>query len=78
MKQSTLAVYPDGAASRANVMPIQELNPSPAFEKVAESCDGWGDSVDDPAKLPAAMRRALEKVRAGTPALLNVHTQGRR
>jgi acetolactate synthase-1/2/3 large subunit len=78
VKQSTLAVYPDGAASRANVMPIQDLNPSPAFEKVAESCDGWGESVEDPAKLPAAMRRALEKVRSGTPALLNVHTQGRR
>jgi thiamine pyrophosphate-dependent acetolactate synthase large subunit-like protein len=45
---------------------------------VAESCDGWGESVEDPAKLPDAMRRALEKVRSGTPALLNVHTQGRR
>jgi acetolactate synthase-1/2/3 large subunit len=78
VKQSTLAVYPDGAASKANVMPIQDLNPSPAFEKVAESCDGWGESVEDPAKLPDAMRRALEKVRSGTPALLNVHTQGRR
>lgn len=78
VKQSTLAVYPDGAASKANVMPIQDLNPSPAFEKVAESCDGWGESVEDPAKLPDAMRRALDKVRSGTPALLNVHTQGRR
>lgn len=78
VKQSTLAVYPDGAAAKANVMPIQDLNPSPAFEKVAESCDGWGESVEDPAKLPDAMRRALAKVRAGIPALLNVHTQGRR
>jgi acetolactate synthase-1/2/3 large subunit len=78
VKQAALAVYPDGAASRANVMPLQDLNPSPAFEKVAESCDGYGESVDDPAKLPDAMKRAFEKVRAGTPALLNVHIQGRR
>jgi acetolactate synthase-1/2/3 large subunit len=78
VKQSTLAVYPDGAASKANVMPIQDLNPSPSFEKVAESCGGYGESVDDPAKLPAALERALKHVREGTPALLNVHTQGRR
>lgn len=78
VKQSTLAVYPGGAASKANVMPIQDLNPSPAFEKVAECCDGWALSVDDPARLPEAMALAFEKVRSGTPALLNVHTQGMR
>lgn len=78
VKQSTLAVYPDGAASKANNMPIQDLSPSPAFEKVQESCGGYGESVDDPAKLPAALKRALEKVRSGVPALLNVHTQARR
>ncbi len=78
VRQSTLAVYPDGAAAKANVMPIQDLNPSPAFEKVAECCDGWALSVEDPAKLPDAMKRAFEKVRSGVPALLNVHTQGMR
>ena len=78
VKQSTLAVYPGGAASKANVMPIQDLNPSPAFEKVAECCDGWAMSVEDPAKLPDAMKQAFDKVRSGTPALLNVHIQGMR
>jgi acetolactate synthase-1/2/3 large subunit len=76
VRQATLAVYPDGAAAKANVMPIQDLNPSPAFERVAECCDGWALSVEDPAKLPDAMKRAFEKVRSGVPALLNVHTQG--
>jgi acetolactate synthase-1/2/3 large subunit len=78
VKQSTLQVYPDGAAAKANVMPIQDLNPSPAFEKVAESCGGWAMSVEDPARLPEAMKQAFAKVRSGTPALLNVHTQGMR
>ena len=59
-------------------MPIQDLNPSPAFEKVAESCGGWAMSVEDPAKLPDAMKQAFAKVRSGTSALLNVHTQGMR
>jgi acetolactate synthase-1/2/3 large subunit len=78
VRQSTLAVYPDGAAAKANVMPIQDLNPSPAFERVAECCDGWAMSVEDPAKLPDAMKRSFEKVRSGVPALLNVHTQSMR
>jgi acetolactate synthase-1/2/3 large subunit len=78
VRQSTLAVYPNGAAAKANVMPIQDLNPSPSFEKVAECCDGWAMSVADPAKLPDAMQRAFDKVRSGVPALLNVHTQAMR
>jgi acetolactate synthase-1/2/3 large subunit len=78
VRMSTLAVYPDGAASKANNMPIQDLSPSPAFEKVQESCGGVGESIEDPAKLMAAVKRGLEKVRSGTPVLLNVHTQGRR
>jgi acetolactate synthase I/II/III large subunit len=41
VKQPTLAVYPDGAASKVNVMPVQDLDPSPAFERVAECCQGW-------------------------------------
>ncbi|MDH7795064.1 MULTISPECIES: thiamine pyrophosphate-requiring protein [unclassified Beijerinckia] len=75
VRMSTLAVYPDGAAAKANVMPVQDLNPSPDFEKVVESCGGYGESVKDPSKLEDALRRALEKVRAGIPVVLNVHTQ---
>jgi acetolactate synthase-1/2/3 large subunit len=75
VKQSTLAVYPDGAASKVNVMPVQELSPSPAFEKVAQCCGGWSEAVEDPALLPDALVRALEKVRSGIPALLNIHIQ---
>jgi len=78
VKQSTLAVYPDGAASKANTMQLADLNPSPAFEKVAEACGAHGESVEDPAKLPEALKRCFEKLRAGQPVLLNVHTQGRR
>src|SRR5262249_2050456 len=40
VRQSTLDVYPDGRASKANAMPLTELQPSPDFEKVAEACGG--------------------------------------
>lgn len=77
VRNSTLDVYPDGEAARANIMPLTELKPSPAFEKAIESCGGYGEKVEDPEQVPAALARALEKVRSGTPALLNVITQGR-
>ena len=79
VRSSTLAVYPDGAAAKANVMPITELSPSPAFEKVIESCGGYGEKVEAAHDLQPALKRALDKVRSGTPALLNVSTmQGTR
>lgn len=75
VRLTTLAVYPDGAASKANVMPVQDLNPSPDFEKIVESCGGVGDKVDDPTDLGPALKRSLDKVRSGTQALLNVNMQ---
>ncbi len=74
---ATRSVYPDGDASRMNVMPLTSLDPSPAFEKMIEVCGGYGERVERPEDLPAALERALAKVRSGTPAMLNVHTQGR-
>ena len=75
VKMSTLDVYPDGAAAKANIMPVQDLSPSVAFEKVAEASGGYGECVENAADLPNAMRRAFEHVRSGTAALLNVRTQ---
>jgi len=72
---ATRAVYPDGAASKANVMPVQDLNPSPDFEKVIESCGGYGEKVEASEDLEHALRRSLDKVRSGMQALVNVSTQ---
>ena len=68
------SVYPDGAASR-RTSPIQDLNPSPAFEKVIESCGGVGEKVEAPEDLTPALKRSFEALRSGTPALLNVSVQ---
>lgn len=74
VRRATLAMYPDGEASKANDMPLVDLSPSPAFERMMEACGGWGGRVEDPADLPGALAIALKKVRGGTPALLNVIT----
>jgi acetolactate synthase-1/2/3 large subunit len=78
VRQSTLDVYPDGKAAKANVMPLTELKPSPDFEKVIETCGGHGEKVETAADLMPALERSLKAVRSGTPATLNVMTQARR
>ena len=78
VRSATLDVFPQGAAAKANVMPITQLNPSPDFEKVIETCGGRGERVDAPDALLPALERSFETLRAGTPAMLNVITQGRR
>jgi len=77
VRNATLSVYPDGDAAKANVMPLTTLDPSPAFEKMMDVCGGYGECVERPEDLPAALSRGLAAVRAGTPALINVRTQGR-
>ena len=77
VRQATLDVYPDGTAARANVMPLTQLNPAPDYEKVVETCGGHGEKVEHPGELLPALKRCLDAVRSGTPALVNVSTQGR-
>jgi acetolactate synthase-1/2/3 large subunit len=77
VRQATLDVYPEGAAAKANVMPLTELKPAPDYEKVIETCGGHGEKVEAPGDLLPALERGLAAVRSGTPALVNVSTQGR-
>jgi acetolactate synthase-1/2/3 large subunit len=78
VRQSTLDVFPDGHAAKANIMPLTELKPSPDYEKVVEMCGGKGEKVEGSQNLLPALRRGMETVRAGTPMTLNVMTQARR
>jgi acetolactate synthase I/II/III large subunit len=77
VRQATRDVYPNGHATKANVMPLVDLNPAPAFEMVAESCGGRGEKVETSDQLMPALRRSFDAIRSGTPALVNVTTQNR-
>jgi acetolactate synthase-1/2/3 large subunit len=77
VRQATLDVFPDGNAAKANIMPLVELKPAPDYEKVITTCGGVGERVEAPGDVAGALKRCLDAVRAGTPALLNVITQGR-
>ena len=44
----------------------------PDYVKVIEAFDGYGEKVEDPEKLPDALKRAHEAVRSGRSAVLDV------
>jgi acetolactate synthase I/II/III large subunit len=73
VQRSTLAMYPDGLASRTNAPTFVGLGKLPAFEKICEAAGGYGERVDDPSALPDALQRAMSAVKdEGRQALLNV------
>ncbi len=73
VRNSTLAMYRDGAAAKTGGELLADLSPSPAFEKLAEASGGHGERVTDPAELPAALRRAIAVVtQEKRQALVNV------
>ena len=54
-------------------MPFATSTPSPDFEMVCQASGGYGERVEDPAEVPAALERALHAVRVEKrQALLNV------
>ena len=71
--RSTRAMYPDGRAAKSNDPPFVQLKQLPAFERICEAAGGYGERVEDPAALPAALERALAVVaKEERQALLNV------
>ncbi|MET0328725.1 MAG: thiamine pyrophosphate-dependent enzyme, partial [Luteimonas sp.] len=72
VRNSTKAMYRHGHAAQDAHRMLAELNPSPRFEHVVEASGGLGIRVEDPAELPAALARAVETVRGGRQALVNV------
>ncbi len=71
--RATLSMYPQGYAAGETAPPFSCLEPSPDFEQIVRASGGYGERVEDPAELPAAISRALEIMREeGRQAVLNV------
>ena len=72
-REAAFRYAPDGWAARAESVPLCELEPSPQFELICEANGGYGERVEEPEELPAALERALRVVRVEKrQALLNV------
>lgn len=78
VRRSTLTVYPEGFAAKANSRVLSQLDDLPAFEQICAAAGGYGERVEDPAEVPAALARALEAVtQHRRQALLNIICQPR-
>jgi acetolactate synthase-1/2/3 large subunit len=62
VRKTTLMMYPDGHASRANTVPMSSLAPIPDFTMVAAASRGWSRRVANGSELAAAIRQAIEVV----------------
>ncbi len=75
VRKATLGLHPDGAAARANRAPLTYLEPAPAYHRIVEASDGYGEEVETPDALMGALERALDAVETDKrQAVLNVHT----
>lgn len=63
VRRATLAMYPDGQASRMNRMPVTSLAPVPDFVGIVEASRGWGERVERGEHLPGALARAIQVIR---------------
>jgi len=71
VKEATLRVYPEGDAKATNEFNAL-LAPDVEFTKICEAAGGYGERVDDPEAVPAAIQRCLKEVRGGRSALMHV------
>jgi acetolactate synthase-1/2/3 large subunit len=70
VKESTLRVYPDGAARHSDEFEARFAHDAD-FARLAEAFGAHGERVTDPLAVEAALGRCVEAVRAGRSALLH-------
>lgn len=66
------STYPRGVAVRQDTYAGGVFDPPPDFAKLAETVNGYGETVSEPQEVGPALRRGLEQVRKGYPAIISV------
>ena len=74
-KSTLIKGYPDSYASKTNNWVGLELSPSVDFAMLAQACRCYGEMVEQPGEVKPALERALEQVKAGRPAVLDVRIE---
>jgi acetolactate synthase-1/2/3 large subunit len=70
---ATRGLYPEGWTAHLNSYPFSDLSPSLDWELVCQAAGGYGERVEDPEEVPAALERALRVVQQEQrQALLNM------
>jgi acetolactate synthase I/II/III large subunit len=71
-KNDVANYFPAGMAVKAGKVIGTSIAPPPDYAKLAQAYGGWGERVDKPGELRAALKRALEQVAQGRLALVDV------
>jgi len=73
VKSSARNMNPEGYAAKTDTWPITTLSQSFNYEMICQASGGYGERVEDPAEVPAAIERALHVVKVEKrQALLNI------
>jgi acetolactate synthase-1/2/3 large subunit len=72
MKRGITSLYPQGWAARTNNFPGWAISPNPRYAELARAFDARGETLEDPADVEAALRRAFEAERSGRSTLIDV------
>ena len=74
-KQALKRGYATSYSEKTNNWVGMGLGPSVDFAMVAEACRAYGEIVTDPAEVKPALERAMEQVRNGRAAVLDVRIE---
>jgi len=64
--------FPNGFAVKNQDFIGISINPSPDYAMIARAFDGYGEKVEDPSEVRAALQRGLKAVAAGQMALIDI------
>jgi len=64
--------FPDGFAVKNQDFIGISINPSPDYAMIARAFDGYGEKVDEPGEVRAALQRGLKALAGGHMALIDV------
>src|SRR5262249_30791185 len=67
-----LRSYPEGYAAKAQDVTGGWFDPCPNYSGEAAASGAYGEKVTDPDEVAPAIKRGLEAVRGGTPAVLDI------
>jgi acetolactate synthase-1/2/3 large subunit len=70
--EAILGIAPEGYARKTGNYPGCDLPKPPLYSKVAEAMGLWARTVGDPARLQSVLREALNEVRRGRSALVDI------
>jgi len=64
--------FPDGFAVKNQDFIGISINPSPDYAMIARAFDGFGEKVEDPGEVRAALQRGLKAIAGGQMALIDI------